>query len=131
MQGKFTCNCQMLGDQAYVEGDEREAQVGDVLHLVRGGALSPANKATLEKVKEMAPDIDVKIRKPGRPDLEAEAKAAEDAKAKADKEAKAAKAKADKEAKAAKAKADKEAKDKADKAAKDKAEKEAEKNKSQ
>jgi hypothetical protein len=43
---KFKVLRRHLGDKAYEEGDEREANAGDVAHLVAAGVLeAPENKA--------------------------------------------------------------------------------------
>lgn len=53
---KYQVIRQHLGDKLYMPGDEREANVGDVAHLVRNGVLKrkaePASKNKAEKAPQ-------------------------------------------------------------------------------
>lgn len=50
VDGQFVCNRGMEGDRTYSKGDPREGKVSELAHLVRSGALSPADDETAEAV---------------------------------------------------------------------------------
>lgn len=48
VEGKFVCRRELHGDEVYQSGDPREGKVSDLVHLVRSGALAPADAKTAE-----------------------------------------------------------------------------------
>jgi hypothetical protein len=50
-EGRFTVTCELLGDKMYSDGQERRGIIRDYQHLIRSGALVPADDETADYVR--------------------------------------------------------------------------------